>query len=91
MSLNDDDKFIELDKIPVRTEITVLPADEPKVQASFEEAVIIEPDNDEMGVPKKNIGFAVYEKVGIAIVNPRGLASAKKSVVIGEVLPNPEK
>lgn len=48
--------------MPVRRDIEVLPADEPK---------------------QLKLGWVVSEIIGIAIVNPRGCAAGRKSVVIG--------
>lgn len=32
---------------------------------------------------KGTLGFCVRERIGVAIVNPRGVARGKKSVIIG--------
>lgn len=55
-----DPEFVGV--MPVRQDIEVLPADEPK---------------------QLKLGWVVSEIVGIGIVNPRGVAAGRKSVVIG--------
>ena len=55
-----DPEFVGV--MPVRQDIEVLPADEPK---------------------QLKLGWVVSEIIGIAIVNPRGVALGRKSVVIG--------
>jgi hypothetical protein len=55
-----DPEFVGV--MPVRQDIEVLPADEPK---------------------QLKLGWVVSEIIGIAIVNPRGCAAGRKSVVIG--------
>ena len=48
--------------MPIRQDIEVLPADEPK---------------------KLSLGWVVSEIIGLAIVNPRGVAAGRKSVALG--------
>jgi hypothetical protein len=55
-----DPEFVGV--MPVRQDIEVLPADEPK---------------------QLKLGWVVSEIIGLAIVNPRGCAAGRKSVVIG--------
>lgn len=55
-----DPEFVGV--MPVRQDIEVLPADEPK---------------------QLKLGWVVSEEIGIAIVNPRGVAKGNKSVLIG--------
>lgn len=55
-----DPEFVGV--MPVRQDIEVLPADEPR---------------------QLKLGWVVSEIIGIAIVNPRGCAAGRKSVVIG--------
>jgi len=55
-----DPEFVGV--MPVRQDIEVLPADEPK---------------------RLMLGWVVSEIIGIGIVNPRGVASGRKSLVIG--------
>jgi hypothetical protein len=55
-----DPEFVGV--MPIRQDIEVLPADEPK---------------------QLKLGWVVSEIIGIAIVNPRGVAAGRKSVVIG--------
>src|SRR3984957_5775480 len=55
-----DPEFVGV--MPIRQDIEVLPADEPK---------------------QLKLGWVVSEIIGIAIVNPRGVAAGRKSVVLG--------
>ena len=55
-----DPEFVGV--MPVRQDIEVLPADEPK---------------------QLKLGWVVSEQIGIAIVNPRGVAKGNKSTIIG--------
>ena len=54
-----DPEFVGV--MPIRQEIEVLPADEPKLL---------------------KLGWVVSEIVGLAVINPRGVAAGRKSVVI---------
>ena len=56
-----DPEFVGV--MPVRQDIEVLPADEPK---------------------QLKLGWVVSEIIGIGIVNPRGVACGRKSVIIGQ-------
>ena len=55
-----DPEFVGV--MPVRQDIEVLPADEPK---------------------QLKLGWVVSEQIGIAVVNPRGVAKGNKSTIIG--------
>lgn len=55
-----DPEFVGV--MPVRQDIEVLPADEPK---------------------QLKLGWVVSEQIGIAIVNPRGVAKGNKSTIVG--------
>lgn len=55
-----DPEFVGV--MPIRQDIEVLPADEPK---------------------QLKLGWVVSEIIGLAIVNPRGVAAGRKSVVVG--------
>lgn len=55
-----DPEFVGV--MPIRQDIEVLPADEPR---------------------RLSLGWVVSEIIGLAIVNPRGVAAGRKSVVIG--------
>jgi hypothetical protein len=55
-----DPEFVGV--MPIRQDIEVLPADEPK---------------------QLKLGWVVSEIIGIGIVNPRGVAAGRKSVVVG--------
>lgn len=70
-------------KFPVRQELTVLPADVVDVH----EQIIIT-DDDQIYDAKQPqftanrvIGFSVKETIGIGIINTKGVAAGKKSVV----------
>ena len=67
-------------KFPIRQEIEILPADPVK---TARDSIIIDSDGN-IGVDRRrlNLGWTVTETIGIAIVNPRGVAAGKKSVVI---------
>lgn len=67
-------------KIPVRTEIEVLSADESK--NDIHDQVVIT-DSDEI-LKKGPIGFRVFERIGVAVINPRGVTAGKKSVIVGK-------
>jgi hypothetical protein len=53
-----DPEFVGV--MPIRQDIEVLPADEPK---------------------QLKLGWVVSEIIGIAIVNPRGVAAGRKSII----------
>jgi len=55
-----DPEFVGV--MPIRQDIEVLPADEPR---------------------QLKLGWVISEIVGLCIVNPRGVAAARKSVIIG--------
>ncbi len=55
-----DPEFVGV--MPIRQDIEVLPADEPR---------------------QLKLGWVVSEIIGIAIVNPRGVAAGRKSVIVG--------
>lgn len=68
----------------VRTEITVLSADEPR-SVSLEDLIVITSSNSVVkNIASRLLGFKCYEKIGIAIVNPRGISQGRKSVKVGE-------
>lgn len=58
-------------KIPVRTDIEILPADKPKT-IKFDSAVIVN-SRGRMSRRPRLIGWAVYEKIGIGVINTRAL------------------
>jgi len=65
--------------VSVRQDIEVLPADP---VTNWEDRIVRTPRNT---IRDKNIiGFRVRETIGIAVVNPRGVARGKKSVIVGE-------
>jgi hypothetical protein len=80
-SMSDGYDFI--DTFPIRTELTVLPADEPKTSSFDDDEIIISSDGD---ITENNhnvtLGWNVYEEIGIAIVNPRAVMAGRKIVKI---------
>ena len=76
----DDPEFVG--KMPVRTEITVLPADTPK-SPEWDDHIIVKPTGG-LEINSPFLGFRVFEKIGVGIVNTRGVSSGRKSVVIGK-------
>ncbi len=59
-------------RIPVRTELTVLPADMPAIDPDDPLNVIREVHEE-----PKQIGFTIEEKIGVGYVNSRGLKNLK--------------
>lgn len=55
-----DPEFVGV--MPIRQDISVIPADEPK---------------------RLQLGWVVYEEIGFAVVNPRGVSVGRKSVTVG--------
>lgn len=68
---------------PIRTDIEVIPADE---QAGVDEQVIITSKGKVQTNPNRPLvlGWKVKETIGVDVVNPRGVARGRKSVVIGK-------
>lgn len=66
-------------KYPIRTEIEVLAADPPP---EIHDQVVIT-DNDEV-FKKGPLGFKVFERIGVAVINPRGVTAGRKSVIVGK-------
>jgi hypothetical protein len=80
-----DPEFIG--NIPIRQEIEVLPADEPKEIKIEMHGWIIVDDHDEMKIKTPGpikLGWIVHESIGIGVVNTRGVSAARKSVVVGK-------
>lgn len=68
---------------PIRQEIEVLPADEPRT-IKFDEHIIITSKNKTLRAnPNFVLGWTVKESIGVAVVNTRGVSKGRKSVVIG--------
>lgn len=59
-------------KFPIRQEIEVLPADKPKT-IKFDAAVIVN-SRGRMSKRSRVIGWTVYEKIGIGVINTRALS-----------------
>lgn len=70
---------------PIRQELIILPADPGMVHLSAHRHLVITSDG-KLRIKKSTgkIGFTVKETIGIAIVNPRGVAKGKKSIIIGK-------
>lgn len=64
--------------IPIRQNIEILPADE---EPSAHDHLVIT-SKKKLRKGRFRIGFKVSEKIGIAIVNPRGVKSGSKSTLI---------
>jgi hypothetical protein len=84
---SDDPEFVGA--MPVRQDIVVLPADEPKYDAQYDvdDQVIVTSRNavgpkDKVG--KLVLGWVVTETIGIAVVNSRGVAAGRKSTIVGK-------
>ena len=61
---------------PIRTEIEVLPADkEPDLE--FDNDAVIITSFGQITQKPKTIGFFVYQKIGIGIINPRGISKLR--------------
>lgn len=65
---------------PLRQQIEVLPADE---LIDWQDMMVIGSDNSGLRKAKFKLGWIVKETTGMAVVNPRGVTSGKKSTVIG--------
>lgn len=75
-------------KFPIRQEIEVLSADEPKsIELSIHDRIVITSKGkiEELPVIRPfTLGWSVKETIGIAVVNTRAVASARKSIVTGK-------
>lgn len=70
---------------PIRQELTILPADDPKGDGHSKlHRVIITARGKSMVRQPFRLGWTVSEKIGVGIINPRALKGLKKSVIIGE-------
>lgn len=73
---------------PIRQDITVLPADDSDEDKEFDHDAITITSRGELGEKTRprnlKLGWSVYETIGVAIVNPRGCAAGKKSVIVGD-------
>jgi hypothetical protein len=74
-----DSEFIGV--MPVRQDIEVLPADKPAGLSANKHLKI---GSHGRIYQKGKIGWTVKEKIGIAIVNPRGVAAGRKNTIVGE-------
>lgn len=74
-------------QFPIRTEIEVLPADKPMmIELTIHERIVINSKGQIEELPASRpfkLGWIVKETIGIAVVNARGVAQGRKSVVIG--------
>lgn len=79
-----DEEFWSVPPIPAKSEIEVLPADKPR-RCYCNHRIVL----DSRGKIKKKpyefkLGFTVRETIGVAVVNTRGVAAGKKSIIVGE-------
>lgn len=72
-----------LPNLPIRQQITVLPADKVEDGPRLHKIVISARGKARVKQPFK-LGWTVSEKIGVAIINTRGLKAASKSIVIGK-------
>ena len=74
-------------QFPIRQEIEVLPADEPKmIEYGIRDRFVITSKGRLEELPEKapfRLGWTVRETIGVAVVNTRGLMAGRKSVIIG--------
>ena len=68
--MTDDPEFVG--KFPIRQDIEILPADKPKT-IKFDSAVIVN-SRGRMSKRSRLIGWTVYEKIGIGVINTRALS-----------------
>lgn len=72
-------------KLPIRTEIEVLPADPVEVVEPHGHITINSRDNIVINKDGKlKLGWTVKETIGIAVVNARGCRQGHKSIIVGE-------
>lgn len=68
--------------IPIRMDIEVLPADEPPVITVHDHLIITSKGKLERAGRRLKLGWTVKETIGMAIVNPRGVARGSKSTIV---------
>lgn len=75
-------------KFPIRQDIEVLPADEPKGTDVFvHDRIIITSKGKIEELPSFipfRLGWTVKETIGIAVVNTSGVSAARKSIIVGK-------
>lgn len=79
-----DPEFVGV--MPVRQDIEVLPGDITAIHVNDHIVITskgIVTDKPLRGVRTLKLGWTVKETIGAAVVNPRGVARGRKSVVIG--------
>lgn len=69
-------------KFPIRTEIEVLGPDKPMI-IGMRNALIIN-CRGRMSKRSRFLGWTVSEKIGIGIINPRGIKAGSKSTIVGK-------
>jgi hypothetical protein len=70
--------------LPIRQELTVLPADKPMGNHSHLHKIVISARGKAHIRQPFKLGWTVSEKIGVAIINPRALKGFNKSVIIGK-------
>ncbi len=76
-----DPEFVGV--MPVRQDIEILPADEPRGNIDVYDQITIS-SNNKTGKNRGGkliLGWTVKETIGIGVVNTKGVASGRKSVV----------
>lgn len=67
----------EIGTFPIRQEIEILPGDPPRSPYNH----IFISSKGKIYKKKPLIGFRVFEKIGIAVVNPRGVLAGKNALL----------
>lgn len=69
----------------VRQDIEILGPDKPEhSDDGFDDEIVITSNNETLiDKPSRLIGWTIRETIGLAIVNPRGIAKANKTTIIG--------
>lgn len=74
-------------KFPIRQDIEVLSADDPKgTELSIHDRLVINSKGQIEELPSFRpliLGWTVKETIGIAVVNTRGVSAGRKSVIVG--------
>lgn len=74
-----DDEFVYI-PVPIRQDIEVLPADKPKTRPHSARVCLNQKGELEVKTFRISIGFKVSEKIGIAVINPRGVSAGSKTI-----------
>ena len=66
----------------IRQDIEILPANEPKLNKGLHKQIVINSRGEAYHKQNRIIGWKVYETIGVAVVNPRGISKSNKLTVI---------